>query len=183
MRSKPKKNGADRFAQTAVLWIFALWIFTFGIPCFALAQGARVTQGEPAPNQPQSIWGVNCAGVPGGLDCRAVQNVRMTNTGQLSVAVRLVPETKKPMLLLVVPLGIQLPAGVTLQFGQEEARVVPLQNCDASGCLAQYALTDADIAAMVRGQTVTVKVQDPNKQTISVQVPSTGFAAAYAKIK
>ena len=86
-------------------------------------------------------------------------------------------------MLLLLPLGIHLPAGVTLQFGQEAVKTIPLQNCDAAGCLAEYAVTDAELAAMSKGQAVTVSVLDPNKQAISVQVPSTGFATAYAKIK
>ena len=36
---------------------------------------------------------------------------------------------------------------------------------------------------MFKGQAVTVSVQDRDKQPVSVQVPGTGFPAAYAKIK
>lgn len=107
----------------------------------------------------------------------------MTNTGQLSVAVRLSPETKKPIMLLLLPMGIYLPAGVTVQFGQDAAKKVPLQNCDGTGCLAEYAMTEPEIAAMLKGQGFTISVQDRDKQPVSVQVPATGFPAAYAKIK
>jgi len=146
---------------------------------------AHATQAPPtpAPARAQPIWGVNCVGTPGGLDCRANQTVQMSNTGQVTVAVRLPPETKKPVMLLLLPMGIYLPAGVTVQFGQDAAKTVPLNNCDSAGCLAEYAITEAEIGAMLKGIVVTISVQGRDKQPISVQVPATGFPAAYAKIK
>jgi invasion protein IalB len=151
----------------------------------------RLAQAQPAPAQPapaqpaqaQPIWGVNCAGTPNGLDCRAIQAMQMTNTGVMSLAVRVPPETKKPLLILLLPMGIYLPAGVTVRFGQDAAKTVQLQSCDTTGCLAEYALTEAEIAAMLKGQGLTVSVQSQDKQPVSVQVPATGFSAAYAKIK
>ena len=107
----------------------------------------------------------------------------MTNTGQLSVVVRVPAETKKPVMLLLVPLGIYLPAGVKVQVGQDAAKTVPLQNCDGTGCLAEYAITEPELAAMLKGQGLTISVQDRDKQPVSVQVPATGFPAAYGKIK
>jgi invasion protein IalB len=134
-----------------------------------------------APAEP--IWGVTCAGTSAGLDCRAIQSLPMTNTGQASIAVRVPTGTQKPTMLVLVPLGIYLPTGVTLQFGQAEAKRASLQNCDSTGCLAEYPIADTEIGAMLKGQDLTVSVQDPNKQPITLKVPSTGFAAAYAKIK
>ena len=141
----------------------------------ALAQTSeQLPQAQPGaaqPTQAQPIWGVTCAGTASGLDCRAIQGVPMTNTGLLSVAVRLSPETKKPIMLLLLPMGISLPAGVTVKFGQDAAKKVPLQSCDGTGCLAEYAVTEAEIAAMLEGQVLTISVQDRDKQPVSVQVP------------
>ena len=131
---------------------------------------------------PAPIWGVTCTGTSAGLDCRAVQSVPMTNTGQASIAFQLPADTKKPLMLILVPTGIYLPDGVTLGFGGE-SRKVPLHNCDGTGCLAKYGPTDAEVAAMAKGVPVTISVKDVNEQPISIQVPTIGFAAAYAKIK
>ena len=162
------------FLQLCTLLLLCIAFFvTPGVKLAAFAQ--------TAPAQP--IWGVNCAGTPAGLDCRAVQTLRMTNTGQATVAVRVAPDTKKPTMFVLVPLGIYLPAGLTVQFGQDAAKKVALHNCDSTGCLAEIELAEAEIAAMSKGQALTVSVRDTSKQPITVQVPSTGFAAAYAKIK
>ena len=75
----------------------------------------------------QSMWGVTCAGTVAGLDCRALQSLPMTNSGQASVAVRIPPETKKPTMLILVPLSVYLPAGVSLEFGEGEAKTVALR--------------------------------------------------------
>jgi invasion protein IalB len=86
-------------------------------------------------------------------------------------------------MLLLLPLGLYLPEGVKLQFGKNPVKAVGIQTCDPSGCLAESPIADAEIAAMAEGQAVTVSVQDANKKLLSQQVPSTGFAAAYSKVK
>jgi invasion protein IalB len=107
----------------------------------------------------------------------------MTNSSRLAVVVHVPPETRKPVLLVVLPVGLYLPAGVTIQFGQDPAKMVPVESCDGTGCLAEYAITDAELAGMIKGQPISVSVQNASKQPMSVQVPSSGFAAAYAKVK
>ena len=129
------------------------------------------------------MWGVTCVGTAAGLDCRALQSLPMTNTGQASVAIRIPPETKKPTMLILVPLSVYLPAGVSLKFGDGEAKTVRFDNCDVAGCLAKYDVTEAELGAMAEGQLLTLSVQDTNCRPVSLQVPSNGFAAALAKIK
>ena len=145
--------------------ILGILVFSSVVP--ALSQGgprsefgiwlAQVgqTQSAQAP-KPQPIWGVSCNGTLQGLDCSAVQSVQMTGRGRVAVALRITPDTKKPVLKLVVPAGIDLAAGVTLQFGQNVAKRVALQVCDGSGCLAEYAIADAEIAALAEGQPIVV---------------------------
>ena len=139
--------------------------------------------GEAAPPPPG--WVVNCTSVQTGLDCRAGQSLFIKETGQrlLSVALRVPPDTKKPTLLMQVPLGIYLPAGVALQFGKDTARKIVLQSCDQNGCLAEYAITDAEIGAMLKGADLTITIQNLKQEPVAVQVPVLGFPAAYAKIK
>ena len=130
-------------------------------------------------------WSVNCSSSEQGLDCQASQSLFVQQTGQrlLTVAVRVPPDTKKPTLLLQLPLGIYLPAGATVQVGKDPAKAVPFKTCDQNGCIAEYPVTDAEVAAMVKGADLTVSMQNINKEPVSLTVPVLGFAAAYAKIK
>jgi invasion protein IalB len=86
-------------------------------------------------------------------------------------------------MLFSLPLGSYLPAGVSLQFGNGEAKALAIQNCDRSGCLARYAVTEAELGAMQKGSDLTLTLQDMQKQPITFTVPVNGFAQAYAKIK
>jgi invasion protein IalB len=150
-----------------------------------LPEAAEPTQSQAvqaAPRQP--TWSMNCANRPEGLDCRAVQSLFFKNGRRLlSVVVHVPPDTKKPELLLQLPLGIYLPAGASLQIGEDEAKTLPFQSCDQFGCLATYAITNAEIAAMSNGSDLTIAMQNLDQQPVTVTVPVLGFAAAYAKVK
>ena len=102
----------------------------------------------------------------------------------MSVAVRVPPDTKKPVMLIQVPLGVYLPAGASLQIGEDEAKTLPFTGCDRDGCVAEYAITEAEIAAMTKGSSLKLSVQNQSQQpAFTLTVPATGFAAAYAKVK
>jgi len=178
------RMSARSFAGAAVLCVFA---FTNGVYAQTNQQ-----KGEPPEQQPeatpapaQPAWSVNCTTGQAGLDCRAFQTVFVKRTGQrfMTVAVRVPPETKTPNMLFGLPLGTYLPAGVSLQFGKEAAKTLPVQSCDRSGCVAEYAVTEAEIGAMLKGANLTVAVQNQQKQPVKLEVPVAGFAEAYAKIK
>ena len=81
-------------------------------------------RGAGQPSQPQPNWVVSCSQTRPGLECRAGQSLFLRKTRQrvLSVAVRMPADTKKPVLLVQLPLGVYLPAGATLQIGKEEAQ-------------------------------------------------------------
>jgi invasion protein IalB len=128
---------------------------------------------------------VNCTSVTGGFDCRASQTLFIKNTRQrvLTLVVRTTPNANKPVMMIQAPLGIYLPAGITVQIGKDAAKTLPVQSCDQGGCLTEYAVTDDEIAAMRGGADVTISVQDLKKAPIKLQVAGLGFADAYAKMK
>jgi invasion protein IalB len=152
-------------------------------PAAAPATPEQAAPGEAAP--PQPTWRVYCSNVPGGFDCRASQTLVNKNTGQrlLTLVVRTAPDAKKPMMLIQVPLGTYLPAGVTLQIGKDAGKKLPLESCNQEGCLTEYPVTDAEIAAMQHGADVAVLVRDVTKAPATFRVPGLGFAEAYSKMK
>jgi invasion protein IalB len=137
------------------------------------------------PSQPQPNWIVSCNQTRAGLECRAGQSLFLRKTRQrvLSVAVRMPADTKKPMLLVQLPLGVYLPAGATLQIGKLEAQTLPYTSCGQGGCIAEYAVTDAELGAIAKGADLTISAQTLQQKPFTLTVPSLGFAAAYAKIK
>ena len=102
----------------------------------------------------------------------------------LSFAVRVPPDTRKPVMLIRVRLGVYIPAGVLLQFGKDLVRAVPLQSCNRAGCYGEYAIADAEIAAMLKGKELTISAQTPKREeAFNLRLSTKGFEAAYAKIK
>jgi invasion protein IalB len=145
---------------------------------------ARPAPAQPAPAPPQ--WVLGCSNTQGGLDCSAAQSIFVRQAGQndvrANVVVRVPPDTKKPNLLLQLPLGVYLPSGVTLRFGGGGAKAIPFQSCNQGGCLAEYAIAEAEIASLLNGEALTLSVQTADKKPFTLQVPAAGFAAAYAKM-
>ena len=158
----------DMFAQTSQ---------TKGVP-------SEQEAAQAAPTPPRT-WKVSCSSKQAGLDCRALQTLFLKNTGQpvLTAAVHVPPDTKKPTLLFSLPLGFYIPAGVSLQFGKDAAKSLPVQTCDRGGCLVQYAISAAEISAMQQGADLSVTLQDMKKKPITFVVPVAGFSEAYAKVK
>ena len=138
------------------------------------------------PSRPQPNWIVTCSQTRAGLECRAGQSLFLRQTRQrvLSVAVRVPADTKKPVFLMQLPLGVYLPAGATLQIGKDEAKALAFTTCDRGGCIAEYAVTDAELAAIAKGADITISGQSSgSRKPFTLTVPALGFAAAYAKIR
>jgi invasion protein IalB len=165
---------------------FGLLLFSNG-GVLAQASQSELTIGEPqaAPTQPaQALWEVVCTSSQAGLDCRAGQSLPFEGAGgRLIVGLEVPPDTKIPVMLLRLPLGVYLPAGVSVRFGNDAAKQLPFESCDQNGCSAKYAITKAEIAAMLNGADVTISAQSLKRQPVVVRVPALGFSAAYAKIK
>ena len=94
----------------------------------------------------------------------------------------MLPDTKKPNLLLRVPLGIRLPQGIIVQFGEERGKALPFQSCNMSGCVAEYAITKAEIASLQKGANLRLSVRTVRDNPLNFNLPAAGFAAAYAKM-
>lgn len=140
--------------------------------------------GKPPVAAAEAGWTVSCQNRSDGLACRALHTTLVRNTRQrlLSVIARVAPPAKRPEILLHLPHGLFHPAGVTLQVDERPARPVPIQTCDASGCLGLLAAAEQEITAMQQGRLLTVAFQNTRKQTIRVEVPLAGFGPAWAKV-
>ena len=46
-----------------------------------------------------------------------------------------------------------------MQIGKEEAKTLPFTSCDQGGCVAEYAITDAELAAIAKGANLTISAR------------------------
>ena len=141
--------------------------------------------GTPAPAQPG--WAARCSSgsrdAP--LECAIEQNAILTKTGQLVVLVNIrVPgDTRTPIALVQLPLGLNLQAGAKLQVDDGKSIELPIQTCENRGCYASIPVSPEMLHALRSGKQLKVQFQDLAKETIAIPMTLTDFTAAYDKIK
>jgi invasion protein IalB len=101
----------------------------------------------------------------------------------LSVVVHVPPDTDQPAMMIHLPLGLFLPAGVTIQLEKQKPERLEVQTCDPKGCYAGSAVSDKMLEDMKRSERLTITFHNLTKNTINVPVPSKGFAAAAQRIQ
>ena len=119
------------------------------------------------------------------LECAVEQTAVLTKTGQVIVLlnVRVAGETRQPVALVQLPLGLNLPAGAKLQVDEGKVSDLQIQTCEQRGCYANSAISAELLAAMKSGKQMKVSFQNLAKESITIPMPLADFAAAYDKIK
>ena len=142
---------------------------------------------QEAGSPPPTGWTTQCASTSRGPrpDCSAAQQIVMSQTQQLvaSITVTVQGETLKPTILLRIPIGLFIPAGLKLDVDGAEVMSLELQTCDQTGCYASSLLSDALVNAFRRGETLGLVFQNLNRDTIRIPVPLAGFSAAFERIR
>lgn len=146
-------------------------------------------QAETPPSNaaPQPGWVARCASASreGPLECAMEQTAVLTKTGQLIVLVniRVPSDTHAPVILVQLPLGLNLPAGVKMQVDDGKIIDLQMQTCEARGCYASTSIAPDLLAAMKSGKQLKVSFQNLGKETITIPMQLADFATAYDKIK
>ena len=159
----------------------------------ALSAQAKPTQTAPppaaaaVPATPESNWITRCASRTraGAVECTIEQSVIKNDTRQVIVLfrVRVPPDTRAPVMMAQLPLGLYLPAQVVLHVDDRKAGEFPPQTCDASGCYISGPLPTELLAQLSAGKLLKFSFQNLARETIDVSMPLAGFAAAYEGIR
>jgi invasion protein IalB len=138
-----------------------------------------------APSQPG--WASRCtsASRDAPLECAIEETAVLTKTGQLIVLVniRVSGDTRSPVALVQLPLGLNLPGGAKLQVDEGKVVDLPIQTCENRGCYANVQIAADLLAALKSGKQLKVSFQNLAKETITIPMPLIDFAAAYDRIK
>ncbi len=166
----------------AVLTIAVLIAGTVAANAQTTIQKSSPSATAPAAAPPG--WAVDCADGGAGLACKATQSIVMAKTHQLllSISINKAAADRKSPMLLQLPHGLFLPAGVTVAVDGAPPIKLEIQTCDVSGCYAGSGLESDTIAAISKGSNLNVVFEDLKKQKITVPVPLAGFDAAYKKL-
>jgi invasion protein IalB len=134
---------------------------------------------------PGSGWRVECTNDGKSLDCRAVQQVVLRDNQQLvaGLVVRVPAETKKPVMMVQMPLGVIVSEPVELIIDDGKPEKFNIQTCNQQGCFVGAPIADTLLAAMRSGTRLRIVFQNGNKQAITVTMPLAGFGLAYDKVR
>ena len=141
----------------------------------------------PANTPAPPVWVARCSSASRDAppECAVEQTAVLTKTGQLIVLlnIRVASDTRQPVAVIQLPLGLNLPAGAKLQVDDGKVSDLQIQTCEQRGCYANSPIPAEMLAAMKSGKQLKVSFQNLGKETITIPMPLTDFAAAYDKIK
>jgi invasion protein IalB len=146
-------------------------------------------QGEPTPaNTPAPPgWVARCTSVSRETppECAMEETAVLAKTGQLVILVnvRVPSDTRTPIILVQLPLGLNLPAGIRVQVDEGKTADMQIQTCESRGCYASMPVPADLLAALKSGKQLKVSFQNLGKETVTVPMPLADFPAAYEKIK
>ena len=156
------------------------------LPQFAQAGKSENPVKTSAITVPSGRWSLICPSFrPGRAStCRVFLAVYMKKTRQLllGVSVMAVPGKPGSVLVLRMPLGPYLPAGVTVQIDKRHTVKVAFRTCDARGCFASLKLPLALKKGLLTGKRLRVTFQNLLRKDISIAMPLAGFRGAYRKM-
>jgi invasion protein IalB len=152
----------------------------------------QATTSTPSPSStpappPQPGWAARCSSPSrdAPLECAMEQNAILTKTGQLVVLVNIrVPgDTRAPIALVQLPLGLNLQVAAKFQVDDGKSTDLPIQTCENRGCYASIPISPETLNALRAGKQLKISFQDLAKETITIPLSLNDFSAAYDKIK
>lgn len=148
----------------------------------AAKQAAKPAEAPPPPSWVSRCTSDRRKSVP---ECAVEQRVVLTRTGQLlaAVTVRLPPNSGHPVMMIQLPVGLFLPAGVHVRIDERPPTQLALQTCDVQGCYAGTPISPDMLAGMKAGKRFNVAFQNLSKETITVGFDLANFAEAYGRIE
>jgi invasion protein IalB len=134
------------------------------------------------------LWTKRCAEAAEGQQkgqCEVFQRLIHTETQQrvLEIAVTYNDETRQTArAAIILPLGLNLPAGGKFSVDEKNEKPFPVQSCDPGGCIAVVELTASDVLRMKMGQEVIIGFVDNRGQPYDVRVSLKGFKEGYESL-
>ena len=150
-----------------------------------LAASLGVLPAVRAQDAAPAAWRVECTGDGKTLECRALQQIINRDDKRLlaQLTVRVPPDSKTPVMMLQLPLGLNLSEPVQFKVDNGAIEKQSVQTCTTTGCFVGMQLNDKFLASMRGGTLLKIALQDSNKQPIALDVPLLGFSLALDKAK
>jgi invasion protein IalB len=164
--------------------LYRVWAgLVLGLSLASAPASADLKQGEKFDD-----WTVGCEAPKAEgatARCFIFQNILVKESRQqiLLMAIGLLGENKQPAAILTVPLGVFLPAGLTLTVPDVKPVRVVIETCLPKGCRGAVALNDELLEALRKGDKAQVTLMDARRRQINLPVSLKGFTKGFAAVK
>lgn len=133
-------------------------------------------------------WGYKCE-KPQGYEkelCFIFQRVTKKDDQKriADATIAYLPKVDNPVMVITLPLGVFLPAGIQLKIDDsEEAARAPYVQCIEDGCQARIALDTKMITKMKSGKMLKIAFLTPQQKQLAFPISLNGFTAAIDSLK
>lgn len=157
--------------------------FAFALAMFFLTAPAAAQ--NPHGNA-HDAWRVRCntpTGAPAA--CQIFQNIVVKESGQpiLKFAIGFADDAKTAVGIFVIPLGIYLPSGLTLQVDDGQVYEMAIEICGQKGCRVRFSFDETLMNIFKRGSAAKVTFYGGDQKPISIPVSLKGFTAALNDVR
>jgi invasion protein IalB len=83
---------------------------------------------------------------------------------------------------VIAPFGLSLSQPITIDLAETRLLNVPFQTCMPSGCIATATADATAMERLLAGTDAVVDMTAINGQTLRLQLPLAGFAAAWSRL-
>ena len=177
------------FASSLISRVISPVLFLVLVLILVLASSSKnYSQKSDAdlPSTGKINWAVNCTtnSTSGKQQCQMSQILTADKSGQhiMTIIIRTKRTGEKLSILLALPHGLYLPAGITYQVDDRNTGRVAMQTSDSKGVYAVFPLKQPLFEAMKAGLKFKVSMQSLKRQTITLGVSLAGFTAAAKQI-
>lgn len=138
--------------------------------------------------KPVASWVVNCSPTATGesMFCQMSQTFTESKSKKRIMAISIRPQpsdkAKRPLMVLALPHGLYFPAGVNFKIDKQSPVPVQLRTSDPNGVYSTTPLGPKIIAAMKKGDTLTITMYAAANKPLAIPVSLVGFSAAFKKV-
>jgi invasion protein IalB len=173
-------------------WMMSLALFgVASAPALAQAAEAQnptqLTNSNLTVNEGVADWTVRCFQVKSIAPCDMVlvASNKETNQRVLLVSIAYVPSKDAYAMQMIVPLGVSLAKGMSLEAGAKPLAGVAFNRCERDGCYIEMPIPNETIQALASGGKTTNISLTPYGKTDVIKLPLSlnGFVDALTKLK
>ncbi len=138
------------------------------------------------PAEPRAPWLLSCSNQMdvAVLQCETSQSIVTGPQNQRLATVSLLRSVGNDAAsgVFTLPIGLNLPEGLTLAVDETELMNIPFQSCDAQGCYAITPLEAGQITAMKDGAELVLTVESQAKESIRISFELRGFSDSWSLV-